>query len=151
MIKKTQNDLEKIRENLKDLPGWKAEIKVIDEKMSAFKDISFSEIGYKIGGKSFTIEDLLVKDETKRNSLEAKVLHTEYNLKEIETFICILDENEQKVIRERYINNLNLSNSYDNLAKRLTFSKTSVFRIHNEAIEKIANERLKRLNYIDIA
>lgn len=151
MIKKTQSDLEKLRENLKDLPGWKAEIKVIDEKMSAFKDINFSELGYKTGGKSFTIEDLLAKDETKRNGLEAKVIQTEYNLKEIETFICILDENEQNVIRERYINNLNLSNSYDNLAKRLTFSKSSVFRIHNEAIEKIANERLKRLKYIDIA
>lgn len=151
MIKKTQNDLEKLRINLIHLPGWKSEIKVIDEKMSAFKDINFSEIGYKTGGKSFTIEDLLAKDETKRNSLEAKVLHTEYNLKEVETFICILDENEQKVIRERYINNLNLSNSYDNLAKRLTFSKTSVKRIHDKAIEKIADERLKRLNNVDIA
>lgn len=151
MIDKTQKDLEKLRENLKDLPGWKAEIKVIDEKMSAFKDINFNEIGYKTGGKSFTIEDLLLKDETKRNSLEAKVLHTEYNLKEIETFICILDENEQKVIEERYINNLNLSNSFDNIAKRLSFSRTSAKRIHDKAIRNIANERLKRLNNIEIA
>ncbi|WP_270647473.1 hypothetical protein [Paeniclostridium hominis] len=148
MINKTQEELEKLRKNLIELPGWKEEIKVIDDKINAFNDINYSELGFKSGGKTFTIEDLLAREETKKNGLTAKVLQTEYKLREIEAIIISLDENEQRVIRERYLDNLKESNGFRNIAKRLMFGKSSVQRIHDKAILKIAN---KREEYIEIA
>lgn len=148
MIEIIQRELEQLRKDLIKLPGWKAEIQVIDDKMNAFNDINYNDLGFKSGGKTFTIEDLLAREETRRNSLEAKVLHTEYNLREVEAKIVFLDKDEEQVIRERYLDNLKEKNSFDSIAKRLMFSKTSVKRIHDRALLKIAN---KREEYIEIA
>lgn len=149
MIAQIITELQQLRENLIDLPGWKAEIKLIDEKANAFGDINYSEIGFKSGGKTFTIEDLLAKDETKKNGLMAKVIHTEYDLREFETEIMFLDEDEQQIIREKYLGNLNVKDpSFYFIATRTMFSKTSVKRIHDEAMLKIVN---KRAEYIGIA
>lgn len=139
-------ELDAIRDTYKNIKVWEKELKLIKDKVNAYGCNSMSDIGFKSGGKTFTLDDLLEKDEARINILESNIFYAKYKLQDLDIYISKLDEDEEMIIKEKYIENLNLKTvSYDYIAKKTNYSKTTVKRIYDRAIEKLAKEAWERL------
>lgn len=153
-FKMIERELVKLRKNLKSIDAWRAEIEVINKKMSAYKSGGFS-----LGSKSqatVTLDDILARDETKLNTLESNIDYTQYKLKEYKAFLYLLDDNEYDVINRRYLDvknkRENKIKSYEKIAKDMHCSHTTAKRWHDSAIEKIVNYKNEKVGEsVDIA
>ena len=141
-IKKIEDELEKLRRNIYNLKSWKIEKEVLEEKLSAYGYTSY------VGGgssKTFTLDDIVDKDITRLNVLESNIDYTEYKLKKYEVYLNILDDLEEKIIKERYLKPNKKAISYDILGKKLKCSHTTAKRWHDSAIEKIVNYKYQSI------
>lgn len=138
-----KDELVKIRRDLINIKLWEKEIKLIDEKINSYGDINYNEIGFK-SKNTFTLEDILRKDENRKEILESKIFYAKYKskLKDYEMYINLLEEDKQKVIKEIYIKNLEKKKvSFRIVAQITKFSKSQVERFHKEALEDIYNKK----------
>lgn len=143
-------ELDAIRDAFKDIKAWEKELKLVQDKVNAFGCRCIdNNMGFKSGGKTFTLDDLLAKDEARINVLESNILYAKYKLKDLDIYLSKLDEDEELIIKEKYIENLNLKTvSFDYIAKKTNYSKSTVKRIYDRAIDKLTKEAWER---IDIA
>lgn len=149
-FKVIEKELIKLRKNLKSIDAWRAEIEVINKKMSAYRSGGFS-----LGSKSqatVTLDDILARDETKLNTLESNIDYTLYKLKEYKAFLYLLNDNEYDVINRKYLDVGNKRTSYEKMAKDMHCSHTTAKRWHDSAIEKIVNHKNEKVGEsVDIA
>lgn len=142
-----KSELDNIRKSLKNIKVWEKELKLIKDKVNAFNNVNIDNIGFKSGGKTFTLDDLLERDEARINVLESNILYARYKLSDLDIYINKLDEDEKNIITEKYLENLNLKSvSFDFIAKKTNFSKSTVKRIYDRSIEKLAKEASERIN-----
>ncbi|MBU5290006.1 hypothetical protein AALJ34_16975 [Paraclostridium bifermentans] len=142
-----KTELTEIRNTLISIKDWEKELKLIENKVNAFTDINYENLGFKSGGKTFTLDDLLEKDEARINVLKSNIFYAKYKLNDLEIYLSPLDEDERMIIKEKYIENLKLkSPSFEFIAQRTQFSKTSVKRIYDRAIAKLAKIASERIN-----
>lgn len=138
-----KDELLQIRKDLIKVRLWEKEIKLIDEKINSYGDINYNEIGFK-SKKTFTLEDILRKDENRKEILESNIFHIKYKskLKDYEMYINLLDEDELKIIKEIYMKNLDKKKISFRTAARITkFSKSQVEKLHKKALEDIYNKK----------
>lgn len=139
-------ELDAIRDTYKNIKAWEKELKLLKDKVNAYGCNCMSEIGFKSGGKTFTLDDLLAKDEARINVLESDIFYAKYKLQDLDVYLSKLDKDEELIIKEKYIGNLNLKTvSYDYIAKKTNYSKSTVKRIYDRAIKKLIKEAWERL------
>ena len=134
-IEKVEVDLNKLRKNLNKINSWKLEIQVLKEKLNSYSVQGFNT--YKSSGV-VTLDDILVRDETRVNILESNLDFTNYKLNEYKAYLEILNENECEVINRRYLDITCKRTSYKQIGEDMHYSHTTVKRWNDSAIKKIA-------------
>lgn len=137
-IEKVEVDLDKLRKNLNKINSWKLEIQVLKEKLNSYSSPDFST--YKSSGV-VTLDDILVRDETRINILESNLDFTNYKLNEYKAYLEILNENECEVINRRYLDITCKRTSYKHIGEDIHYSHTTVKRWKDSAIKKIAEHK----------
>ncbi|UWD54974.1 MAG: Protein of unknown function (DUF722) [Bacteriophage sp.] len=135
-IERVKYDLKTIRKNLIKMNAWEIEIGVLEEKINAYKNGGLA-LGIQ-SSSTITIDDIVDRDETRLNTLRSNIEHTKYKLKEYEACLECLNDNEYAVINNKYLKNVNKSNSDEQIAEKLNCSHTTIRRWRNSAILKIA-------------
>ena len=136
-IERVKHDLKTIRNNLIKMNAWEIEIGVLEEKINAYRNGGLA-LGVQ-SSSTITIDDIVDRDETRLNTLKSNIEHTKYKLKEYEAYLECLNDNEYAVINNKYLKNVNKSNSDEQIAEKLNCSHTTIRRWRNSAILKIAN------------
>ena len=75
-VMRIENELKVLRVNLSNLDAWKEEKNLIQAQINAYGSINFNEIGFKSGGTTYELTDLLISDKAKINILESKIHHS---------------------------------------------------------------------------
>lgn len=141
---KVKKELERLRKNLKSMSAWKIEIGVIKDKMNAYRNGVF-DLSSK-SNATITIDDILARDETRLNILESNIEYTNFKLNEYKPYLELLDDNEYEVINRRYLNIENKRTSYEKIGEDMHCSHTTVIRLRDSAIKKIANYKHRNVD-----
>lgn len=141
--KKVERDLNKIRKNLFEMDAWKAEIDVIKAKENLYRNVNYDITG--ASSSVITLDDILARNETKKNNLQSDIDYTEIKISEYKAAMNILNNDEKEIICKRYFVATEKSISYENLAKDLCCSKMTAMRWHDAAIKKISEYKCKQV------
>ena len=144
-VMRIENELKVLRVNLSNLDAWKEEKNLIQAQINAYGSINFNEIGFKSGGTTYELTDLLISDTAKINTLESKIDYTEYTYNKMKIYINKLNEDEQKVINNKYIFTDGNDVSFEKLAKIVKYSKSHTKRLHDSALQKMAYSKYESL------
>lgn len=136
-INVVKHDLKTLRKNLRDMDGWKIEIGVLEEKINAYKK---GGLGLGIQSNStITIDDIVDRDETRLNTLKSNIDHTNYKLREYESYLKCLNNKELFVIKKKYFENLLEEKiSDEKIAREINYTGRVIGKWRNSAIRKIA-------------
>lgn len=146
---KVQKDLEYLGKNLKLIPGWKIEVEVITQKMSAYRNGSIPfPMGF-ASNKTIKIDDILEMDEARINFLKSNIENTEFELNIYKPYIELLNDNEKEVINRKYLDVKNQRTSYEKIGENMNCGARTVKRWHDSAIEKIADYMYKYIDKIE--
>lgn len=132
---KVKRELEILSKNLKKMKAWNIEIETLKEKMSAYRGGGFGSSSNSV----VTIDDILARDETRLNTLESNIDYTNYKLRQYKACLEILTDREYEIINRKYLAADNYRTSFEKIGEDMYTSKNSVKRLHDYAIEKIAD------------
>lgn len=135
-IEKTKQYLKDLRMKLTKKEMLQLEVDILKERQSIESKDVF-ESGIK-GTTSYRgIEDLIISYDSQITCKEAQVDRIEHFIRMYELYSRSLGSVEKKVINLRYLES-EKTISFVTIAKRLSYSKSTIANIHDETIEKLA-------------
>lgn len=136
-IKFIQEELNDIKDNLKNIKSWKKEYQAINDKEEVYQGIDISKMGYKTSS-TWTLDNILIGDEARKNILESNIIKAQADIRSIERYINMLDDEQKELIESRYFVTTKKNLSFENIRKNMYCSKQKVLDLHEEAINELA-------------
>lgn len=133
-----KEELEEIKKAISDIKFCTREIQAIDDKEDLYKSMDISKMGYSTGGSTWTLDNILMSDEARKNILESNIIEAEGKIRSMRRYMTMLNDDNKKVIELRYFVENKKNLSFDKIRAVMYYSKDKVLELHKEAIKDLA-------------
>ncbi|MCR8744351.1 hypothetical protein [Romboutsia lituseburensis] len=135
-IEKTKKYLEDLRMKLTRKENLQIEIEMLKERQRIEGGMDFNDI-LRTGTSYRGIEDLIITYDSQITCKQAESERIDHYLRMYELYSRSLSSFDKKILKLRYLES-EKKISFVNIAKKLSYSKSAIANIHDEAIEKLA-------------
>ena len=135
-IEKTKEYLEDLRKRITRKENLQIEIEMLMERQRIEGGISFGD-GIKSKGSYRGIEDLIITYDAQITNKKSESERIDHHLRMYEVYSRSLSNFDKNVLNLRYLES-DKKISFVNIAKKLSYSKSAIANIHDDAIETLA-------------
>lgn len=136
-IEKTKEYLKYLRRKINRKDMLNDEIKILKSRQTTDGGINFSELDIKSSARTKDISDLIITCDAQITLREAQIDRIEHDIRMYELYSRDLEELEKRIIDLRYLKNKKRK-SFTKISIEVKYSRSSVAKIHDKAIEKLA-------------
>ncbi|CEP39630.1 Uncharacterised protein [[Clostridium] sordellii] len=136
-IEKTKDYLKDLRKKINRKAILNEEIKILKSRQKINGGIDFRELDIKSAPSTKDISDLIITCDAQITLREAQIDNIEHDIRMYELYSRDLDVIEKKVLDLRYLESKKRK-SFAKIAIDVKYSRSSVAKTHDRAIEKLA-------------
>ena len=135
-IEKTKKYLIDLRKKITRKENLQVEIDMLKERQRIEGGMDYTD-GLRSGVSYRGIDDLIITYDAKITCKQAESERIDHSLRMYELYSRSLSNFDKKILNIRYLEN-DKQISFVNIAKKLSYSKSAIAKIHDEAIENLA-------------